>query len=40
MLVVNISDQLGNQMFAYAAIRTLAEQKGYDFGFGFQCISK
>ena len=33
MLVVNISDQLGNQMFAYAAIRTLAEQKGYDFGF-------
>lgn len=33
MLVVNISDQLGNQMFAYAAIRTIAEQKGYDFGF-------
>lgn len=33
MLVVNISDQLGNQMFAYAAIRTIAEQHGYDFGF-------
>ena len=33
MLVANISDQLGNQMFAYASVKTIAERKGYSFGF-------
>lgn len=33
MLVADISDQLGNQMFAYASVKTIAERKGYSFGF-------
>lgn len=33
MLVADISDQLGNQMFAYASVKTIAEKKGYSFGF-------
>lgn len=33
MLVAEISDQLGNQMFAYASVKTIAERKGYSFGF-------
>lgn len=33
MLIADISDQLGNQMFAYASVKTIAERKGYSFGF-------
>ncbi|MCI8429198.1 MAG: hypothetical protein HFI16_02925 [Lachnospiraceae bacterium] len=33
MLVADISDQLGNQMFAYAAVKTIAQKKGYEFRF-------
>lgn len=33
MLVANIADQLGNQMFAYASVKTIAQKKGYDFRF-------
>lgn len=33
MIVADISDQLGNQMFAYASVKTIAEHKGYSFGF-------
>lgn len=33
MLIADISDQLGNQMFAYASVKTIAEKKGYSFGF-------
>lgn len=33
MLVADISDQLGNQMFAYASIKTIAQKRGYDFRF-------
>lgn len=34
MLIVRISDQLGNQMFAYASVKTIAETGGgYEFGF-------
>lgn len=33
MLVVNISDQLGNQMFAYASVKTIAQERGFDFRF-------
>ena len=33
MLVADISDQLGNQMFAYASVKTIAQKKGYDFRF-------
>lgn len=33
MLVADISDQLGNQMFAYAAVKTIAQKNGYDFRF-------
>ena len=32
MLICKLSDQLGNQMFAYAAIKTIAKDKGYEFG--------
>lgn len=32
MLICKLSDQLGNQMFAYAAVKTIALDKGYDFG--------
>ncbi len=31
MLICKLSDQLGNQMFAYAAIKSIAKDKGYDF---------
>ena len=33
MLVADLSDQLGNQMFAYASVKTIAMQKGYEFRF-------
>lgn len=33
MLVVNVSDQLGNQMFAYASVKTIVQEKGFDFHF-------
>lgn len=33
MLVAEISDQLGNQMFAYASVKTIAQKRGYDFRF-------
>ena len=32
MLICKLSDQLGNQMFAYAAIKSIAKDKGYKFG--------
>ena len=32
MLVVKLSDQLGNQMFAYAAVKSIALDKGFEFG--------
>ena len=31
MIICKLSDQLGNQMFAYAAVNTIAKDKGYDF---------
>lgn len=31
MIICKLSDQLGNQMFAYAAVKTIAKDKGYDF---------
>ena len=31
MLICKLSDQLGNQMFAYAAIKSIAKDKGYKF---------
>ena len=33
MLTVTISDQLGNQMFAYASVKTIAQNRGESFGF-------
>ena len=33
MLTVTISDQLGNQMFTYASVKTIAESRGESFGF-------
>jgi len=33
MLIAKLSDQLGNQMFAYAAVKTIALDKGYNFSF-------
>ena len=33
MLVADLTDQLGNQMFAYASVKTIALQKGYEFRF-------
>ena len=33
MLTVTISDQLGNQMFAYASVKTIAQNRGEFFGF-------
>ena len=33
MIICKLSDQLGNQMFAYAAIKNIAEKKGFDFKF-------
>ncbi len=33
MLVADLSDQLGNQMFAYASVKTIASKKGYNFHF-------
>ena len=33
MLVINLGDQLGNQMFAYASMKCIAMIKGYDFRF-------
>ena len=33
MLVATISDQLGNQMFTYASVKTIAESRGEAFGF-------
>ena len=33
MLVATISDQLGNQMFAYASVKTIAQSRGEAFGF-------
>ena len=32
MLICKLSDQLGNQMFAYAAIKSIAKDKDYTFG--------
>lgn len=32
MLIADISDQLGNQMFTYASVKTIAEKKGFSFG--------
>lgn len=32
MLLCQLSDQLGNQMFAYAAIKSIALDHGYKFG--------
>lgn len=32
MLLLKVSDQLGNQMFAYAAVKSIAIDKGYRFG--------
>lgn len=32
MLICKLSDQLGNQMFAYAAIKSIAKDKNYAFG--------
>ncbi|HIT82428.1 MAG TPA: alpha-1,2-fucosyltransferase [Candidatus Caccoplasma merdavium] len=32
MLVVKLSDQLGNQMFAYASVKSIALDKGFEFG--------
>ncbi len=32
MLIIKLSDQLGNQMFAYAAIKSIAKDKNYTFG--------
>ncbi len=32
MLLLKVSDQLGNQMFAYAAVKSIAIEKGYGFG--------
>ena len=31
MLLCQLSDQLGNQMFAYAAIKSIALDHGYKF---------
>lgn len=31
MLICKLSDQLGNQMFAYASIKSIAKDKGLDF---------
>lgn len=31
MIICKLSDQLGNQMFAYAAIKSIALDKGYEF---------
>ncbi len=33
MLIVNLKDQLGNQMFAYASVKSIAMKKGVEFGF-------
>lgn len=33
MLIATLKDQLGNQMFAYASIKAIAMDKGYDFGY-------
>ena len=33
MVIVKLKDQLGNQMFAYASVKAMAEKKGYSFGF-------
>lgn len=33
MIVAQISDQLGNQMFAYASVKTIAQDKGEPFHF-------
>jgi hypothetical protein len=33
MIIAKLSDQLGNQMFAYAAVKTIALDKGVDFAF-------
>lgn len=32
MLVIQIADQLGNQMFAYASVKSIAQQRGEEFG--------
>ncbi len=31
MLLLKVADQLGNQMFAYASVKTIASDLGYDF---------
>lgn len=31
MIICKLSDQLGNQMFAYASVKSIALDKGYDF---------
>lgn len=31
MLCLEVSNQIGNQMFSYAAVKTIAGEKGYDF---------
>ena len=33
MLVAQIADQLGNQMFAYASVKSIAQKKGVEFHF-------
>lgn len=33
MLVARIADQLGNQMFAYASVKTIAQHRQEPFGF-------
>lgn len=33
MLIINLKDQLGNQMFAYSSIKSIALKRGFEFGF-------
>lgn len=33
MLVARIADQLGNQMFSYASVKTIAQHRQEPFGF-------
>lgn len=33
MVIVKLADQLGNQMFAYASIKSMCIDKGYSFGY-------
>ena len=33
MIVATVKNQLGNQMFAYAVVKTIAQQNGYEFGY-------